>query len=101
MISVRTIICKLGGKSNSSPEIVESYPLLDISSNQSNDLLSICLPVGTKINNFSFGKFKKNRVITYAFKIMQTEDRSDLFTLSILLKKKLDAEIYSPILKSI
>jgi hypothetical protein len=32
---------------------------------------------------------------------MQTEDRSDLFTLSILLKKKLDAEIYSPILKSI
>ena len=101
MISVRTIICKLGGKPNSSPEIINAYPHLDPSSAQSKRLLSACLPMGTKIGNFSFSKYNKHDVISYAFKITQLEDRGDLFTLSILLKKRLDAEIYKPIIKSI
>jgi len=101
MITVRTIICKLGGQPNSSPEIIKSYPSLDLSSEQSQELLLTCLPVGTKIDNYSNGKYKKNNVISYSFQSMQTEDRSDLFTLSLLLRKRLDAEVYKPILKSI
>ncbi|MHA1932316.1 MAG: hypothetical protein ACW96X_07225 [Promethearchaeota archaeon] len=101
MITVRTIICKLGGQSYSNPEIIKSYPALDLSTEQSQELISRCLPLGIKIDNFALNKYKKNNVISYAFKIMQSQDRSDLFTLSILLKKRLDAEIYKPILKSI
>ncbi|MHA1986536.1 MAG: hypothetical protein ACW98D_07855 [Promethearchaeota archaeon] len=101
MITVRTIICKLGGQSNSSPEIIKSYPALDLSSEQSQVLLLKCLPVGIKTDNYSLGKFKKNDVISYGFKIVQSEDRSDLFTLSFLLKKRLKAEIYQPLLKGI
>ena len=101
MISVRTIICKLGGQPNSSPEVIKSYPYLDPSSGQSKKLLLACLPMGTKIDTFSVGYHNKHNVISYAFKIMHSDDRGDLFTLSILLKKRLDAEIYKPILKII
>ncbi|MHA2281410.1 MAG: hypothetical protein ACXAC5_11200 [Promethearchaeota archaeon] len=51
MITVRTIICKLGGQSYSNPEIIKSYPPLDLSSEQSQELISKCLPVGIKIDN--------------------------------------------------
>jgi hypothetical protein len=101
MITVRTIICKLGGQSHSSPEIIKSYPALDLSIEQSKKLILKCLPVGIKVDNYSLGKYKKNNIISYAFQIMQSIDRSDLFTISILLKKRLDSEIYKPILKSI
>ena len=101
MITVRTIICKLGGQSHSSPEIIKSYPALDLSIEQSQELILKCLPVGIKVDNYSLGKYKKNNIISYAFQIMQSIDRSDLFTISILLKKRLDSEIYKPILKSI
>ncbi|MHA1916399.1 MAG: hypothetical protein ACW986_18165 [Promethearchaeota archaeon] len=101
MITVRTVICKLGGQSHSHPEIVKSYPPLHLSSEQSKEILSLCLPVGININNYSIFKYKKYHLISYAFEIKQSEERSDLFTLSILLQKRLNAEIYKPIVKSI
>jgi len=39
--------------------------------------------------------------LSYAFKIDHEEERNDLLTISILLKKKLNMEIYKPVLENI
>ena len=97
----RYILCKLGGYDLSSPEIVISYPTLDPALSESEDLLSKCLPMGINSGDFSVSKYSKCNVLSYAFKIEHEEERNDLLTISILLKKKLNVEVYKPVLENI
>ena len=97
----RYILCKLGGYDLSSPEIVISYPILDPTISESEDLLSKCLPTGIKSGDFAVNKYSKCNLLSYAFKIDHEEERNDLLTISILLKKKLNMEIYKPVLENI
>jgi len=97
----RYVLCKLGGYDFSSPEIVISYPTLDPTLSESEDLLSKCLPIGINSGDFSVNKYSKCNVLSYAFKIEHEEERNDLLTISILLKKKLNVEVYKPVLENI
>jgi hypothetical protein len=97
----RYILCKLGGFDFSSPEIIISYPTLDPTLSESKDLLSKCLPTGITSGDFAVNKYNKSNILSYAFKIEHKEQRNDLLTISILLKKKLNVEIYKPVLESI
>ena len=97
----RYILCKLGGYDLSSPEIVISYPTLDPTLSESEDLLTKCLPTGIKCGDFAVNKYSKCNLLSYAFKIDHKEERNDLLTISILLKKKLNVEIYKPVLENI
>jgi len=97
----RYILCKLGGFDLSSPEIVISYPTLDPALSESEDLLSKCLPTGIKSGDFAVNKYSKCNLLSYAFKIEHQEERNDLLTISILIKKKLNVEIYKPVLENI
>ncbi len=97
----RYILCKLGGYDLSSPEIVISYPTLDPTISESEDLLSKCLPTGIKSGDFAVNKYSKCNLLSYAFKIDHEEERNDLLTISILLKKKLNMEIYKHVLENI
>jgi len=40
-------------------------------------------------------------VLSYIFRVIQTADRDDLFSLSVLLNKRDKTEIYMPVLKSL
>ncbi len=97
----RYILCKLGGYDFSSPEIVISYPTLDPTLSESEDLLSKCLPTGINSGDFSISKYSKCNVLSYAFKIEHEAERNDLLTISILLKKKLNVDVYKPVLENI
>ena len=97
----RYILCKLGGYNLSSPEIVISYPTLDPTLSESEDLLSKCLPTGINSGDFSVSKYSKCNVLSYAFKIEHEEERNDLLTISILIKKKLNVDVYKPVLENI
>ena len=99
METEQSIICKIGGHVNSRPEIIVSYPLLTILPEQENELLSKCLPIGSKIGDIIVNKYKKNTVISYIFKVEKKESRDDLFSISVLLNKKSNSEIYEEILK--
>ncbi len=97
----RYILCKLGGYDLSNPEIVISYPNLDPTISESEDLLSKCLPTGIKSGDFAVNKYSKCNLLSYAFKIDHEEERDDLLTISILIKKKLNMEIYKHVLENI
>ena len=97
----RYILCKLGGYDFSSPEIVVSYPTLDPTISKSEDLLSKCLPTGIKSGDFAVNKYSKGNLLAYAFKIEHKERRHDLLTISILLRKKLNVEIYKHVLENL
>jgi len=97
----RYILCKLGGYDFSNPEIVISYPTLDPTLSESEDLLSKCLPTGINSGDFSVSKYSKCNVLSYAFKIEHEEERNDLLTISILLKKKLNVDVYKSVLENI
>jgi len=97
----RYILCKLGGYNLSSPEIVISYPNLDPIISESEDLLNKCLPIGISSGDFSVDKYSKCNILSYAFKIEHEQAREDLLTISILLKKKLNVEVYKPVLENI
>ena len=96
----RYILCKLGGYDLSNPEIVISYPNLDPTISESEDLLSKCLPTGIKSGDFAVNKYSKCNLLSYAFKIDHEEERDDLLTISILIKKKLNMEIYKHVLEN-
>jgi len=94
-----SVICKLGGFVNSNPELISSYPSLDQSLEA--EILSKCFPIGSKYGEFIVDKYRKYSVLSYIFKIFQSADRDDLFSLSVLLSKKDKTEIYMPVLKSL
>jgi len=99
MASDYSVICKLGGYVNSNPELISSFPSLDLSSEA--EVLSKCFPIGSKYGEFIVDKYRKYVVLSYIFRVNQTVDRDDLFSLSVLLNKRDKAEIYMPVLKSL
>ena len=99
MASDYSVICKLGGYVNSNPELVSSFPSLDQSSEA--EVLSKCFPIGSKYGEFIVDKYRKYVVLSYIFRVNQSADRDDLFSLSVLLNKRDKAEIYMPVLKSL
>jgi len=94
-----SVICKLGGYVNSNPEIISFYPSLDNS--VKSEILSKCFPVGAKSGDFVVEKYRKYSVVSYIFRVNQTANRDDLFSLSVLLNKKEKTEIYKPVLQSL
>ena len=99
MASDYSVICKLGGYVNSNPELISSYPSLD--SSLEADILSKCFPLGSKYGEFIVDKYNKYSLLSYIFRVNQTGDRDDLFSLSVLLTKRDKTEIYKPVLKSL
>ncbi|NVM18448.1 MAG: hypothetical protein HWN80_12090 [Candidatus Lokiarchaeota archaeon] len=99
MASDYSVICKLGGYVNSNPELISSFPSLDQSSES--EVLSKCFPIGSKYGEFIVDKYRKYVVLSYIFRVNQTVDRDDLFSLSVLLNKRDKTEIYMPALKSL
>ena len=94
-----SVICKLGGYVNSNPEIISAYPSLDQSIES--EVLSKCFPIGSKYGDFNVDKYRKYIVLSYTFKVNQTGDRDDLFSLSVLLNKRDKTEIYMSVLKNL
>ncbi|MHA2288999.1 MAG: hypothetical protein ACXABG_09440 [Promethearchaeota archaeon] len=94
-----SVICKLGGYVDSNPELISSYPSLDTAA--SSEVLSKCFPIGSKYGEFVVDKFRKYVVLSYIFRVTQTTDRDDLFSLSVLLNKRDKTEIYMPVLKGL
>ena len=58
MGSETTVICKLGGHVGSVPKILSLYPDLEMPSEQTSELISKCLPVGSKVGDFIINKLK-------------------------------------------
>ena len=94
-----SVICKLGGYVNSNPEIISSYPSLDDA--MTSEILSKCFPIGSKYGEFNIEKYRKYKILSYIFSVNQTADRNDLFSLAVLLNKKVKTEIYKPVLQSL
>ena len=99
MTSEWAILCKLGGFVNSNPELISSYPTLDISLRESNEILSKCFPIGSKPGEYIIDRYKRYNVLSYIFSVKQTQDRDDLFSLSVLLGKRDKVDIYKPALR--
>jgi len=93
------VICKLGGYVDSNPELISSYPSLDTAA--SSEVLSKCFPIGSKYGEFIVDKYRKYVVLSYIFRVSQSADRDDLFSLSVLLNKRDKTEIYKPVLKGL
>jgi hypothetical protein len=101
MCLYKSILSKLGGHVDSNPEILTAYPPLQEPENTSNELLSLCLPIGSKENTLIQTKYKKNTLLSYIFSVEKSEHRDDLFSFSILIDKSEDAEIYQPIVEKL
>ncbi len=97
----KSIISKLGGDIDSNPEILTAFPPLLESEDSSNELLSLCLPIGSKENAIIKTKYKKNTLLSYIFSLEKSEHRHDLFSFSILIEKFIDSEIYQPIIENL
>ena len=94
-----SVLCKLGGFTNSNLQILSSYPSLDVSSEA--EILSKCFPIGSKVGDYIIDKYYKYNVLSYVFKILQQDDRDDLLAFSILLGKRDNSEIYKPVIKGL
>jgi hypothetical protein len=94
------LFCKLGGYIGSNPEIVSSFPSL-AGFEEKSDILNTCFPIGIKVGDFHEDRYKKYLVLSYIFKIQQFADRDDLFSLSVLLHKRENVEIYKPALQEL
>ena len=96
-----SIVCKLGGYSDSHPEILSSYPSIEIAPEKTKELILKCLPIGSQVGDFVVDKYDKHNLLSYVFKIEEEEFRDDLLSYSILLDKKLNMEIYKRVLKNL
>jgi len=94
-----SVICKLGGFVNSNPELISSYPSIDTAT--TSEILSKCFPIGSKYGEFIVDKYRKYVTLSYIFRVNQTADRDDLFSLSVLLNKRDKTEIYMAVLKGL
>ena len=101
MFSQKAILCKLGGKVNSNPEILSSFPPLEATVDDMQEIMTKCLPIGSKSGDFVMTKYKDNSLLAYIFRVKTMELRDDLMSISILIDKKLEPEFYQPILKII
>ncbi|MBD3214249.1 MAG: hypothetical protein GF311_16685 [Candidatus Lokiarchaeota archaeon] len=99
MVLEKSIICKLGGNVNSNPELLISYPPLEVSDAESKDLVYNCLPTGCKSGDIVIKKYENYSLISYIFSLKKEIERDDLFSFSILLNKKINPELYTSIMK--
>jgi hypothetical protein len=95
----QSIICKLGGHVNSNPELVISYPPIKGNIGDPQEAINECLPFGCKAGDFIEKKYKKNTLIAIIFTVDKTNHRDDLFSFSILLNKKEDADLYKAVIQ--
>lgn len=101
MPSERSFICKLGGFSDSNPEIVTIFPEFGFSPSKSKELLSYCLPEGCQDDEFRINDFGKGNIISYIFRNPRKDGRDDLISYSILLKEGENPEVYVKLLKEV
>jgi len=101
MESSNLVVCELKGIENSNPEILFSFPPLNLNDKDHNDLIPKFLPFGSKISNFYVSRYSKYNILSYIFKIKNDNNRDNLVSLSALIKKRENAEIFKPILKLI
>lgn len=99
MVLQKSIICKLGGHVNSNPELLTSFPPLEETSTKSKELIFNCLPTGCKSGDLVIKRYENDKLISCIFSIEKENLRDDLFSFSILLDKKVNTEIYPPIIK--
>lgn len=95
----KSIVSKLGGHVDSNPEILSAYPPLQDTEEPKQDLISYCLPIGSKAGDFIVNKYNKNTILSYIFAVEKSEHRDDLFSFSVLIDKSLDPENYKPIIQ--
>ena len=98
MNTEQSIVCKLGGYKDSHPEIISSYPELNISMEESKQLLLKCLPIGSQVGDFVIDRHDNHNLISYVFKNKEEDFRDDLISFSIILDKKLNIEIYKRVI---
>ncbi|TFF97180.1 MAG: hypothetical protein EU547_05030 [Promethearchaeota archaeon] len=94
----KSIISKLGGHINSNPEIIATHSPLEETVEDTSELLSICLPIGSKIGDIIINKYNKNTLLSYIFAVEQSEHRDDLFSFSLLIDKNINSDIYKTII---
>ncbi|TXT58438.1 MAG: hypothetical protein BAJALOKI2v1_370004 [Promethearchaeota archaeon] len=101
MESQSIIICELKGIENSNPEMVSSFPGFQFKEFEKNDLIPKFLPYGSEIGDFQISNLSKHIILSYIFKIKNPINRDDLLSISVMIKKKKNMEIFKPILKKI
>ncbi|MFX1242203.1 MAG: hypothetical protein ACFFA7_13220 [Promethearchaeota archaeon] len=102
MESTKIIISELKGTINSNPEILYSFPPLDIADLESKNLITKFLPFGSKSGEFISSAFgKKKSILSYIFSIKNSSNRDNLVSISIIIAKKDNPDIYKPALKEI
>jgi hypothetical protein len=101
MASEYAVLMRLGGFVGSNPEILNSYPSLNMKQDESNELLAKSFPHGVHVGDFIEDKHGKYNILSYIFRVKREEDRDDLYSFSILLSKKDKIEVYKPILEEL
>ena len=81
------IVCELKGSENSNPVILDSYPL-DGEDQISVKMLPKFLPFGARAGDYLINRSGKTTILSYIFKIENSDDRDDLLSISIVLGKK-------------
>ncbi|MHA1148045.1 MAG: hypothetical protein ACTSR8_07340 [Promethearchaeota archaeon] len=100
MQSSAIVICELKGVVDSHPEILKMYPELDFKEHKKESLIQKFLPFGAKAGDFFNITLSKYSILSYIFKVVG-ENRYDLLSFSVLIRKRKNPEIYKPILKEI
>ena len=101
MASEYSILLKLGGFIGSNPEILNFFPSLKMSQDESNDLLTKSFPHGIRAGDFVEDRHGKHNILSYIFKVKREDERDDLFSFSVLLGKKDKNEIYKPVMQQL
>lgn len=100
MMTDYLIVCELKGSENSNPIILDSYPL-DIEDQISVKMLPKFLPFGARTGDYLINRAGKNTILSYIFKIKNSDCRDDLLSISIVHEKKDKIETYKLVLKEI
>ncbi|MFX0008428.1 MAG: hypothetical protein ACFFAV_17090 [Candidatus Hermodarchaeota archaeon] len=102
MESTKIIISELKGTINSNPEILYSFPPLDIADLESKNLITKFLPFGSKSGEFISSAFgMKKTILSYIFTIKNVDNRANLVSISIIIDKKANPALYKPALREI
>ncbi len=104
MQSRELVICELKGEVNSDPDLMSIYPSNITTYESYKPMISQFLPFGSKNGDFMESEVKdekKYKILSYIFIIPHPDKRGDLVSISIVLEKKTNFEIYKPILKEI
>jgi hypothetical protein len=95
------VLMRLAGFVGSNPEILNSFPSLNMKQDESNELLAKSFPHGVHEGDFIEDKYGKYHILSYIFRVKREEDRDDLYSFSVLLSKKDKTEVYKPILEEV